>query len=294
MALDESVRRFVNQLLEVRPISLSTLEGGMARALPPDAFKLRLLRLWSALGAMRGGVGRVESPCHPLNGFWLVFSSSSSETFNFTDKLSRHQIHFWSKEPVDNQMGVPVPPVAMPPIGGFAQISAIGIGLVPARYSAISNKLRAQLERIPTSGDGSLAYRPCDVILKDGQRVDRVYVIPEEPYILTWGVWPEDDKGKKSIRIEDVSIVEQSSHRLPASLASKLYKAGESGMGYTIFTVVFDDGSRLAIQTGNAIDFINYPVGKGLQNVIDVLPHVGRDAPDLRSGPEYHWCLYSD
>jgi hypothetical protein len=293
MALDESVRRFVNQLLEVRPISLSTLEDGTATALPPDAFKLRLLRLWSALGAMRGGVGRVESPGHPFNGFWLVFSSSSLESFNFTDRLSRYQIHFWSKEPVDNQMGVPVPPVAMPLIGGFAQISAIGSGPVPARYSAVSDELRAQLERIPTSGDGSLAYRPCDVILKDGQRVNRVYVIPEEPYILTWGVWPEDDKGKKSIRIEDVSTIEESSHRLPAPLASKLYMAGESGMGYTIFTVVFDDGSRVAIGTGNAIDFIDYPAGKGPRNVVDVLPHVGRDAPDLHRGSEYYWCLYS-
>src|SRR5271170_3652048 len=146
------------------------------------------------------------------------------------------------------------------------------MGPIPARYSAVSGELRVQLEAIPTSGDYLVAFRPCDVILKDGRRVDRVYVMPEEPYIMIWGVWPEDDKGKKSIRIEDVSTVEESSHRLPAPLASKLYMAGESGMGCTIFTVVFDDGSRLAIQTGNAIDFIDYPAGKGLGNVVDVLP----------------------
>jgi len=293
MAFDESVHRFVNELLEVRPVSLCSWDGNVTEALPLGTFQLRLLRLWSAMSTLSGGVGRVESPDSHINGFWLVFSGTSSGTFNFTDRLTRYQIRVSAQEPVDNHTGIPIASGAMPMVGGFAQIAAAGMGPIPARYSAVSGELRVQLEAIPTSGDGLVAFRPCDVILKDGRRVDRVYVMPEEPYIMIWGVWPEDDKGKKAIRIDDVATVEDSCHRLPVRLANKLYTAGESGMGYAIFTVVFDDGSRLAVQTGNAIDFIDYPAGKGPRNVVDVLPHVGRDAPDLHRGPEYHWCLYS-
>ena len=61
----------------------------------------------------------------------------------------------------------------------------------------------------------------------------------------------------------------ESPRRLPAQFANKLYKSGESGMGYTIFTVIFADGSRQAYGTGNAVDFISYPEGKGQMDVVD-------------------------
>jgi hypothetical protein len=68
---------------------------------------------------------------------------------------------------------------------------------------------------------------------------------------------------------------------------------GESGMGYTIFTVVFADGSRQAYSCGNAVDFIRYPEGAGPKDVVDVLPHEGRNAEPVRC-PEYYWCLFSE
>lgn len=163
-----------------------------------------------------------------------------------------------------------------------------------ARYPKITDALRVQLARIPASGDYGLEYPPCDVRLKDGRRVSRVYIVPEDRYIRVWGVWPEDDQGKRSVRIEDVAELRESADRLPVSLAAKLYAAGESGMGYCVFTVVFDDGLRLPFVSGNAVDFIEYPPGKGPCNAVDVLPHVGRNEPDLRKAPEYYWCLYSD
>jgi hypothetical protein len=80
---------------------------------------------------------------------------------------------------------------------------------------------------------------------------------------------------------------------LPARFANKLYNAGESGMGYTIFTVVFSDGTKQAYSAGNAVDFIRYPEGKGPADVADVLPHEGRNEIQIRV-PEYYWCLYSE
>ena len=113
-------------------------------------------------------------------------------------------------------------------------------------------------------------------------------------FALAGMVWPEDDPGKKSIDIRDVADIKDSPSRLPVQFARKLYEAGESGMGYTVFTVSFSDGSHQAYVTGNAIDFIEYPDGQTPATVVDVLPHVGRADPNQRNGPDYFWCLYSD
>jgi hypothetical protein len=80
---------------------------------------------------------------------------------------------------------------------------------------------------------------------------------------------------------------------VPAKYANEVYKAGESGMGYCIFTVVFSDGSKQAYVSGNAVDFIEYPEGKGPSNVVGILPQVGRDE-NPKPAPKYHWCLYAE
>ena len=157
------------------------------------------------------------------------------------------------------------------------------------RYPQLSPGLARQLCAVPVSNG---IYHPCAVVLIDGTVKDRVYVVGAAPWFQIWGVWPEDDRGKLSLDVGGVLSINDSPSRLPARFADELYRAGESGMGYTIFTVRFHDGSSIAIQTGNAIDFIDYPHGQDPQTVVGVLPHVGRDDPHLRSTPDYSWCLY--
>jgi hypothetical protein len=154
-------------------------------------------------------------------------------------------------------------------------------------------KLRDDLRAITPSMNGDLTYWPCAAHMKDGTVLVCVYVVPEGPYIRHWGVYPQQDRGKSYTSLSDVDGLAESPRRLPARFADKLYKSGESGMGYTIFTVVFADGSRQAYSTGNAVDFIRYPEGKGPNDVVDVLPHQGRNAEPVNS-PEYYWCLFSD
>lgn len=158
------------------------------------------------------------------------------------------------------------------------------------RYPALSAELAQQLSNVPITDN---LYRPCKVILDDGSARDRVYVVEAEPWFRFWGVWPEDDSGKSLLPVQRVKKIINSPSRLPASAANKLYAAGESGMGYTIFTVSFRDGTSLVIGTGNAIDFVDYPSGQSEDTVLDVFPHIGRGDPTLKSGPEYAWCLYS-
>jgi len=158
-------------------------------------------------------------------------------------------------------------------------------------YPPLPAALRDEWERIEPSGEGAVRYRPSAAILADGTTVECVYLIDAQSYIDSWGVWPEDDPGKQSVRVDDVRAVAESPHRLPAAFANELYAAGESGMAYCIFTLRFSDGTEQAYLGGNAIDFVPLPAGKSMADIVAVLPHEGRRAPQLSVSP-YAWCLF--
>lgn len=168
-----------------------------------------------------------------------------------------------------------------------------GPWLVRPHIPELPEKLREDLAAITPSRNDDLTYWPCAARMKDGTVLVCVYVVPEGPYIRHWGVYPQQDRAKSYISVEDVDALTESPRRLPPRFANKLYQSGESGMGYTIFTVEFTDGSRQAYGTGNAVDFIRYPEGKGQSDVVEVLPHEGRNAEPV-SCPEYYWCLFSE
>jgi hypothetical protein len=161
-------------------------------------------------------------------------------------------------------------------------------------YSPLLAHVRETLKCIEPSRSGGLVYFPCCAVLKSGETCDTVYIVPEGPYIRQWGVYPENDSGKRWIRMEDIAEVKESPIRLPAKFANEIYKMGESGMGYTIFAVVFADGVRQACASGNAVDFIRYPIGKGPKDVVAVIPHEGRRDASLVKSPQWYWCLYSE
>jgi hypothetical protein len=160
-------------------------------------------------------------------------------------------------------------------------------------YSPLPPHVQEALKGIEPSNDGELLYYPCRAVLKSGEACDTVYIVSENPYIKYWGVYPENDRGKRWIKMEDIAEVAESPIRLPAQFANEIYRNGESGMGYTIFTVVFSDGSRQAYGMGNAVDFVRYPNGKGPKDVVAVIPHEGRNDATRVDGSEYYWCLYS-
>ncbi len=160
------------------------------------------------------------------------------------------------------------------------------------KYPPLSDQLRVQLERIPAVSDGIIKYYPCKVRLKDGRWQDFVYVVNADDYIRVWGVWPDQDKRKREVRIQDVEQIAESSSRLPQAFAQRLYDAGESGMGYVIFELSHSDGSRSAHLSGNAVDFVQLPNGKTPKDVVAVHPHSGRERHDRLSAHDYYWCLF--
>ncbi|MDD4891117.1 MAG: hypothetical protein PHU85_14440 [Phycisphaerae bacterium] len=162
----------------------------------------------------------------------------------------------------------------------------------------IPPELLAQLQQVPPTTDGYMDYRPCLVVMDDSSILTRVYVVEANSYKIVWGVWPWDDRAKSWVSIERVRQIRNSPQRIAPEFANTLYKAGESGMGYVLFTVVLKDGRRLPFVTGNAVDFPAWPEGVSADMVADVIPHEGREYFHHRppnpteQSAAYFWCLY--
>jgi hypothetical protein len=162
-------------------------------------------------------------------------------------------------------------------------------------YPKLPDDIAAQFSNLePSGGTCEPVYFPCAATLKSGDELSCVYICEATNWYLYWGVWPEDDSGKRSLDILQIANIAPSRFALPARFANKIYAVGECAMGYTIFTVVFKDGTTVPYGTGNAVDFVTYPEGKSASDVADVLPDVRRGRTDFMKCPEYTWCLYSN
>jgi hypothetical protein len=159
----------------------------------------------------------------------------------------------------------------------------------------LSPVLAEQLTRVPASHDGDLAYAPCTVRLRSGEVLPRVCMVEESAFTRKWGIDPK----RHFLSPNEVEAIEESPHRLPAPLADEIYAAGESGMGYVVFTVVLRDGTRLPFLTGNSVDFPDWPPGIDPRDAVSAEPHVGRerlggaDRAPHTGAAQAVWCLYS-
>lgn len=149
----------------------------------------------------------------------------------------------------------------------------LGSGMIgwEDRYMHLPQHVAEQLSGVPRSSDGYCEFAPCRVAFRPGEVLDRVYLVERAAFRRMWG------ETEATVMVADVEEVEDSPLRLPAPLANVLYEAGESGMGYTPFTVGFRDGSALPFVVGNAVDFPNWPPGVEPGDVVDVQPHAGRE-----------------
>lgn len=93
-------------------------------------------------------------------------------------------------------------------------------------YNRVSEEFLKMLAPIePSIYSGHLKHYPSTVTLRDGSEVERVICV-------------EDHRGFKQdwwIHPENVAEIRPSQMRMPAGMASELYKAGESGIGCQLF-----------------------------------------------------------
>src|SRR4051794_35174533 len=107
-----------------------------------------------------------------------------------------------------------------------------------------SKELTEAFRKIEPSNTNHEILRPCTIILRNGTVVPKVLASEDARGFQTdWWIHPDE-----------VAEVRPSIERMPAPLAKKLYSAGESGMGYEIFTMVLKSGETLVFVTGNIVD----------------------------------------
>ena len=146
--------------------------------------------------------------------------------------------------------------------------------------------LAAQLRRIEPSVDiVGTRHRGCRLVLKDGRTIERALCI-------------EDRRGFHSggwIHPEEIAEAAESPYRLPPRLATKLYAAGESGMGYVIFVVRLRSREEFVCVTEGIVDFPDFPPGVTGRDVAAVRPHEGREKTrreGFRRSAPFEFCYF--
>lgn len=162
------------------------------------------------------------------------------------------------------------------------------------RYPQLSHLQKQQLSLFKPSRNGELLHYPARVRTQDGTWFDDVLIAESSAYLSVWGVWPDQDSGKKHVGIDTITEILESPNRLPARWADLLYEAGESGMGYQLFAIRYADSSISYHLSGNLVDFVAFPEGKAAGDIKSVTPHEGRGRTDVRNAPNHSWCLFSE
>lgn len=150
--------------------------------------------------------------------------------------------------------------------------------------------LREQLKDVdPSTDDNGFAYYPCELTCNDGTLHPRNYVSSRRQYLDTWG----DDASRRYVEVGTVTGLRSSPERLPADLASKIYRYRESSMGGRTFVLIDKAGVRRVCQTGDAVDFLAFPRGLVPSDIADAEPATPEDLPVIRGAP-YSWCVYEE
>ncbi len=86
--LDETALRRVGEFLLVECVyawGWSKKNTGTVEIVRP--LRTKLVELWDFDGERRGGIGQVQDPEHPCDGYWVVFSTRHAGVWNFDDRF---------------------------------------------------------------------------------------------------------------------------------------------------------------------------------------------------------------
>lgn len=148
-----------------------------------------------------------------------------------------------------------------------------------------SPEITAALLAIEPSHSNAEILRPCTLVLRDGTTVLRALASEDARGFHTdWWIHPSQVAGVLPCPL-----------RMPAKLATKLYAAGESGMGYELFTMELRSGESLVFVTSNIVDFPKLPEGVTTEDIIDVHPHKGRERTQkegYQTGADFKWLYF--
>ena len=176
----------------------------------------------------------------------------------------------------------------------FASVPGLAGAAIDPReqqFPLITKPLAAELKAIEPSIHKQAKLYPCLATLTDGRQLDGVYMIDATTFLKL-----DDPNSRTVLPLSRVAHIEESPTRLPAKLANKIYRSGESAMGYYLFTLVFEDGSHLPCRTSDSVDFVDLPRSFAGRKIVNVLPHVGQKVVP-QGGLQGHgassvWCPF--
>ena len=176
-------------------------------------------------------------------------------------------------------------------VGGLSSLARAAIDPKAEQFPLITKPLAAELKSITPSIKKQAKLYPCLATLTDGRQLDGVYMISASDFLRI-----DDIESRTILPLGRVAHIEESPTRLPPKFADRIYRSGESAMGYYLFTLVFDDGTHLPCRTGDSVDFVDLPHSFGNRKIVNVLPHVGQKVMPA-GAPQGHgaaavWCPF--
>jgi hypothetical protein len=171
------------------------------------------------------------------------------------------------------------------------------------RFPLITRSLADQVALVaPSFPLPGVEFRPSCVTLHSGETHERVLVVDADMYKAYGGLWPDanvpwdPDAHRRLLAIADVTAIAESSYRLPAEMATKVWDAGERFGTYT-FTLVLADGTHLPYAV-TLPDFPRFPSGVHTSDcaavIADEFPEAfkSRQPTEFEVSAPYVWCLY--
>lgn len=130
--MEECVEEFVGKHVNVNPLPMlqalwSRIDNDRIISVSEadtygKKFRMRIEGFWDYLGKRYGGIGRVEQEGHILDTFWIVFSVSKVDTFNFSDPKHHYHITVGPEKPIFWRSRWPVLDKGSPRLQGMANI----------------------------------------------------------------------------------------------------------------------------------------------------------------------------
>jgi hypothetical protein len=134
-------------------------------------------------------------------------------------------------------------------------------------------------------------YYPCAIELNDGEVVDLVYFVGREHYETYWGIQPAGSS-RRFVVADMVRDVLPSGFHIGPRFANQIATFSESGMGYLRFYFHMSDGARLLAQSGNAVDFFEFPSPYSCSDVVGVSEvEGGAEGQVAVRSVSNAWCL---
>ncbi len=162
-----------------------------------------------------------------------------------------------------------------------------------AALGALTSEMAAQVEAIAASRAIGIERRPCTATLKDGTLVDRVIVVEVVEAAAAW-MLPASDEGPygRAIDIATVAALADSTERLPADMATRVYMAGETAKDQYEFVIVLTDGTEVGCITGAVVDFPGLPAGVKTADVASVRVIARAGFSGERGPTDFRYCYY--